>query len=151
MSDNINLSEERIAEYKAAFEIFDKDKDNAINDKELGTVMRNLGQNQSDEELKRIIHEVDLEENGVINLHEFIYLMTKPLNANDTEEELIEVFKIFDRDGDGYINSHELRSVLSSLCEETNPEEIEEMIKEVDIDGDRKVDFQEFVKMMTSK
>ena len=151
MSDNINLSEERIAEYKAAFEIFDKDKDNAINDKELGTVMRNLGQNQSDEELKRIIHEVDLEENGVINLHEFIYLMTKPLNANDTEEELIEVFKIFDRDGDGYINSHELRSVLSSLCEETNPEEIEEMIKEADIDGDGKVDFQEFVKMMISK
>ncbi len=151
MTENFNLSEERMAEYKAAFEIFDKDKDNAINDKELGAVMRNLGQNQSDEELKRMIHEVDLEGNGVINFHEFIYLMTKQMKENDTEEELIEVFKIFDRDGDGYINSHELRSVLSSLCEETNPDEIEEMIKEADIDGDGKVDYEEFVKMVTSK
>ena len=146
-----NLSEERITEFKAAFELFDKDRDGAINNKELGTVMRNLGQNPSEEELKQMINEIDLDKNGVIDFNEFLYLMVKKMNGNDTEEELLEAFKVFDRDGNGYVTSHELRCVMTTLCEETSPEEIEEMIKEADIDGDGQVDYQEFVKMMMSK
>ena len=146
-----NLSEERITEFKAAFELFDKDRDGAINNKELGTVMRNLGQNPSDEELKQMIKEIDLDGNGVIDFNEFLYLMVKKMNGNDTEEELLEAFKVFDRDGNGYVTSHELRSVMTSLCEGTTPEEVEEMIKEADIDGDGQIDYQEFVKMMMTK
>ena len=146
-----DLSEERITEFKAAFELFDKDRDGAINNKELGTVMRNLGQNPSEEELKQMINEIDFDKNGVIDFNEFLYLMVKKMNGNDTEEELLEAFKVFDRDGNGYVTSHELRNVMTSLCEETSPEEIEEMIKEADIDGDGQVDYQEFVKMMMSK
>ena len=146
-----NLSEEKITEFKAAFELFDKDRDGAINNKELGTVMRNLGQNPSEEELKQMIKEIDLDGNGVIDFNEFLYLMVKKMNGNDTEEELLEAFKVFDRDGDGYVTSHELRSVMTSLCEGTTQEEVEEMIKEADIDGDGQVDYQEFVKMMISK
>ena len=146
-----DLSEERITEFKAAFELFDQDRDGTINNKELGTIMRNLGQNPSEEELKEMIREIDLDGNGVIDFNEFLYLMIKKMNNNDTEEELIETFKIFDRDGDGLVSSHELRNVLSSLGQETTPEEIEEMIKEADIDGDGFVDYQEFVKMMISK
>ena len=146
-----NLSEERITEFKAAFELFDKDRDGAINNRELGTVMRNLGQNPSEEELKQMIKEIDLDGNGVIDFNEFLYLMVKKMNGNDTEEELLEAFKVFDRDGDGYVTSHELRSVMTSLCEGTTQEEVEEMIKEADIDGDGQVAYQEFVKMMISK
>ena len=146
-----NLSEEKITEFKAAFELFDKDRDGAINNKELGTVMRNLGQNPSEEELKQMIKEIDLDGNGVIDFNEFLYLMVKKMNGNDTEEELLEAFKVFDRDGNGYVTSHELRSVMTSLCENTSPEEVEEMIKEADIDGDGQVDYQEFVKMMMSQ
>ena len=146
-----NLSEERITEFKAAFELFDRDRDGAINNKELGTVMRNLGQNPSEEELREMIKEIDLDGNGVIDFNEFLYLMVKKMNTNDTEEELLETFKIFDRDGDGFVSSHELRNVLASLGQETTPEEIEEMIKEADMDGDGLVDYQEFVKMMMAK
>ena len=108
-----NLSEERITEFKAAFELFDRDRDGAINNNELGTVMRNLGQNPSEEELREMIKEIDLDGNGVIDFNEFLYLMVKKMNTNDTEEELLETFKIFDRDGDGFVSSHELRNVLA--------------------------------------
>ena len=146
-----NLSAERITEFKSAFELFDKDRDGAINNKELGTVMRNLGQNPSEEELKQMIKEIDLDGNGVIDFNEFLYLMVKKMKGNDTEEELLEAFKVFDRDGNGYVTSHELRNVLTSLCEGTSPEEVEEMIREADIDGDGQVDYQEFVKMMMTQ
>ena len=146
-----NLSEEKIAEFRAAFELFDKDRDAKITTKELGTVMRNLGQNPTEVELTEMIAEVDLDGNGTIDFKEFLGLMVRKMKDTDTEEELLEAFKVFDRDGNGYITSHELRHVMTNLGEALSPEEVEEMIKEADLDGDGQIDYEEFVRMMMSK
>ena len=107
-----NLSEEKITEFRAAFELFDKDRDGKITTKEVGTLMRNLGQNPSEEELKQMIREVDLDGNGTIDFKEFLCLMVKKMKGTDTEEELIEAFKVFLK--------NELASDLHSL--ELHPE-----------------------------
>ena len=146
-----NLSEEKITEFKAAFELFDKDRDGTITTKELGILMRNLGQNPSEEELKQMIREVDLDGNGTIDFKEFLCLMVKKMKGTDTEEELLEAFKVFDRDGNGYITSHELRYIMTNLGVGLTPEEVEEMVKEADLDNDGQIDYDEFVKMMLSK
>ena len=52
------LTEEQIAEFKEAFSLFDKDGDGTITTKELGTVMRSLGQNPTEAELQDMINEV---------------------------------------------------------------------------------------------
>jgi len=49
----------RCAEFKEAFSLFDKDGDGTITTKELGTVMRSLGQNPTEAELQDMINEVD--------------------------------------------------------------------------------------------
>lgn len=46
-------------EFKEAFSLFDKDGDGTITTKELGTVMRSLGQNPTEAELQDMINEVD--------------------------------------------------------------------------------------------
>jgi Ca2+-binding EF-hand superfamily protein len=48
-----------IPEFREAFSLFDKDGDGDITTKELGTVMRSLGQNPSESELQEMIKEVD--------------------------------------------------------------------------------------------
>eukprot|EP00918_Siedleckia_nematoides_P002295 GHVU01005218.1.p3 GENE.GHVU01005218.1~~GHVU01005218.1.p3 ORF type:complete len:129 (+),score=22.57 GHVU01005218.1:178-564(+) len=97
------LNEEQIAEFKEAFSLFDKDSDGTITTKELGTVMRSLGQNPTEAELQDMINEVDVDGNGTIEFVEFLNLMAKKMKDNDTEEELIEAFKVFDRDGNGIV------------------------------------------------
>jgi len=146
-----NLSEEKIAEFRAAFELFDKDRDGKITTKELGTVMRNLGQNPTDSELQEMINEVDLDGNGNIDFKEFLGLMVRKMKDTDTEEELLEAFKVFDRDGNGLISSIELRHVMTQLGEKLTDDEVEEMIKEADQDGDGYINYEEFVKMMMTK
>ena len=45
----------------------------------------------------------------------------------------------------------ELRHVMTNLGEKLTDEEVDEMIREADIDGDGQVNYEEFVTMMTSK
>jgi calmodulin len=144
-----NLTEEQIAEFKEAFQIFDKDGDGSITTKELGTVMRSLGQNPSDDEIKAMIEEVDVDKSETIDFKEFLGLMAKKMKKSDSEEELIEAFRIFDRDGNGKISAHELRYVmLSSGEEELTEQDIQTIIHEADTDGDGYIDYKEFVKIM---
>lgn len=68
----------------------------------------------------------------------------------DSQEEIEEAFKVFDKDGNGYISSTELRHVMTSLGEKLTDEEVDEMIREADINGDGQINYQEFVKMMVN-
>jgi len=146
-----NLTEEQIAEFKEAFSLFDRDGDGRITSKELGTVMRALGQNPTEGELNDMIHEVDIDGNGTIDFPEFLTMMAKKMQDTDTEEEIREAFKVFDKDGNGFISAAELRHVMTSLGEKLTDEEVEEMIKEADADGDGQINYDEFVKLMLSK
>lgn len=63
------------------------------------------------------------------------------MKETDKEEELKEAFRVFDRNGDGFISAPELRLVMTNLGEKLTDEEVEDMIKEADLDGDGLVNY----------
>lgn len=52
-----------------------------------------------------------------------------------------EAFRVFDRNGDGFISAPELRLVMTNLGEKLTDEEVEDMIREADLDGDGVVSY----------
>ncbi|XP_074566659.1 calmodulin-1-like [Curcuma longa] len=142
------LSEEQVTEFHEAFCLFDKDGDGCITPEELGTVIKSLGQNPSEEELQEMVQEVDADGNGSIEFGEFLSLMARKVKETNVEEELKEAFKVFDKDQNGFISATELRNVMINLGEKLTDEEVEKMIKEADLDGDGQVNYEEFVRMM---
>lgn len=52
-----------------------------ITTKELGTVMRSLGQNPTEAELQDMINEVDADGNGTIDFPEFLNLMQRKMQV----------------------------------------------------------------------
>lgn len=128
------------------------DGDGTITTKELGTVMRSLGQNPTEAELQDMINEVDTDSNGTIDFRkplypnpafqrspdkvwshataEFLTMMARKMKDTDSEEEIKEAFKVFDKDGNGFISAAELRHVMTNLGEKLSDTEVEEMIRE---------------------
>ncbi|XP_058873157.1 troponin C type 1b (slow) isoform X1 [Acipenser ruthenus] len=79
-----NLTEEQKNEFKAAFDIFIQDaEDGCISTKELGKVMRMLGQNPTPEELTEMIDEVDEDGSGTVDFDEFLVMMVRCMKCCD--------------------------------------------------------------------
>lgn len=68
--------------------------------------------------------------------------MSRDLDEEDHEVALREAFKMFDRDGNGYIDADELRLCMMNLGEKLTLEEVEEMIREVDVDFDGRMNYE---------
>jgi calmodulin len=110
--------------------------------------MRSLGQHPTNKELEAMIKEVDADKTGTINFNEFLNMMARKMTDQESAEALSESFKVFDKDGNGLITSAELLHVMTNLGEKMEIAEAEECIREVDVDGDGKVNYDEFIKMM---
>uniref|UniRef100_A0A8C5AV96 Troponin C, slow skeletal and cardiac muscles n=1 Tax=Gadus morhua TaxID=8049 RepID=A0A8C5AV96_GADMO len=138
-------------EFQAAFNMFDSDGGGDISTKELGQVMRMLGQNPTREELDAIIEEVDEDGSGTIDFEEFLVMMVQQLKedqAGKSEEELSEIFRIFDKNGDGFIDREEFGDIIHRTGEPLVEEDIDEMMADSDANKDGRLDFDEFLRMM---
>lgn len=80
--------------------------------------------------------------NGTIDFPEFLTMMARKMKDTDSEEEIKEAFRVFDKDGNGFISAAELRHVMTNLGEKLTDEEVDEMIREADIDGDGQVNYE---------
>lgn len=66
-----------------------------------------------------------------------------------SDAEILEAFKAFDLDKNNYVGAAEIRHVLVNIGEQVTDEEVDEMIKMVDTDGDGQVSWEEFYNMVT--
>ena len=70
-------------------------------------------------------------------------------NDKFTDKEIKEAFEAFDLDHNSFVGAAEIRHVLINIGENVTDEEVDEMIRMVDKDGDGQVSFDEFYEMVT--
>ncbi|CAF0889606.1 unnamed protein product [Brachionus calyciflorus] len=75
------LSPEQQELFKQAFNEIDKDGDGRITSTELGDVFRATGLNHSDEEVKKMIAEIDTNNNGTIEFNEFLSMIANKFGS----------------------------------------------------------------------
>ena len=85
--------EEHLAEFQEVFALFDKEGDGTIATKDLGTVMRALGQQPTAAELQDMISE-DADGSSTVGFPEFVTMARKMRNTDSNEEEIGEAFKV---------------------------------------------------------
>ena len=150
-SEIASLSEETKADYMDAFNMFDTNHDGTINSQKIGELMRKLGKNPTESQLNQIIGNIAKNGSKQIGFDDFVELMEQKNKENDPEIEIINMFQIFNKENNGVISNEELFHIIRTFGETLTDEEIREIITEADVDGDGYINYEEFVRMMTTK
>merc|ERR1719446_1015817 len=78
--------------------------------------------------------------------------MPKPKEMTEEQKkEVKEAFDLFDTDGSGAIDAKELKIAMQALGFEPTLDEVAKMVRDIDIDGNATVEFEEFIEMMEGK
>merc|ERR1712139_751631 len=117
------LSEEQLDEIREAFSLFDSDASGMIDIRELKAAMRALGFEVKNEELKKMVTDIDNDGNGTIEFVEFLGMMTGKMGEKDSREDIEKVFKFFDDDNTNKISFRNLACVAEELGENIDDEE----------------------------
>merc|ERR1712028_197814 len=100
-----------------------------IDIRELKAAMRALGFEVKNEELKKMVTDID---NDTIEFVEFLGMMTAKMGEKDTREDIEKVFKLFDDDNSNKISFRNLARVAEELGENIDDEELQDMINQAD-------------------
>ncbi|KAI0281301.1 EF-hand [Russula aff. rugulosa BPL654] len=143
------LSDEQKQEIKEAFELFDTDKDGAVDYHELKVAMRALGFDLKKAEVLKTLRDHDKTGHGLLEYDDFVKIMTEKILARDPMEEIRRAFQLFDDDNTGKISIRNLRRVAKEIGDRLEDDELQAMIDEFDLDQDGEINEQEFFAIMT--
>jgi Ca2+-binding EF-hand superfamily protein len=120
---------------KQAYEILSKrNRNRALNLKDVGIVIRAAGYSPTNIELKKLI-DTKL---GQTYVHQLFDLKTiqdlcKGLKKR-SEKDIHDSLRCFDYERNGFISAQEIKYFLSTRGEKLSEEEIDEMLRDMDID-----------------
>ncbi|KAJ9479772.1 Cell division control protein 31 [Pseudozyma hubeiensis] len=142
------LTDEQRQEIKEAFELFDTDKDGAIDYHELKVAMRALGFDLKKAEVLKLLRDHDKTNSGLLEWDDFNKIMSERIASRDPMEEIRKAFSLFDDDGTGKISLRNLKRVAKELGETLDDDELQAMIDEFDLDQDGEINENEFIQIM---
>ncbi|XP_052764541.1 calmodulin-A-like isoform X2 [Mya arenaria] len=140
------------SEIRELFRLFDTNNDRSISVQELDKAMRFLGMSPTQQQITDAMRGLDTND-GRIEFQEFYKFMQAEMTKMDeadftnNEETVRSAFRTFDKDGNGYIDEKELRIAMKKLGEALTDKEMDDMMKQADVDGDGKINYEEFVKI----
>lgn len=90
---------------------------------------------------------MDVNGNGFVEFNELVNAIVDLPELKEeilvNQEHLAAAFNLFDRDGNGYITATELAVAMATMGQPLTCEELTEMIKEADSNGDGMISFDE--------
>ena len=152
------LKESKINEMKNEFLKLDIDGDGSISLEELGKILRSMkGKLKvSEEEIEKVLKEIDKDKDGYIDVKEYFANMENSTSKNLIHRALVQrskarkAFEKFDKDGSGFITTEELLEVFEELMGgPVTIDQFETMIQECNKNKDGKINYEEFVVLMT--
>lgn len=143
----------QLEEFKEAFALFDNKSTGSVPIEVVGTIVRSLGHNPSRGVISSIEEELSADQKTEVAFGDFLGILAKYFkdSNDDPATELNQAFKVFDKKGDGTINVTELIHILSTLGEQLTEDEVERMMSEGNIESNGEINYESFVKLITSE
>uniref|UniRef100_A0A672LSC4 Calmodulin n=1 Tax=Sinocyclocheilus grahami TaxID=75366 RepID=A0A672LSC4_SINGR len=141
-----------VTDFKEAFGLFDRVGDSKVAYNQVADIMRALGQNPTNKDVKKILGDPSADDmaNKRLDFDGFL-AMLKTVDAiqKGTYDDYVEGLRVFDKEGNGTVMGAELRIVLSTLGEKMSEPEIESLMQGQE-DENGSVHYEAFVKHVLS-
>jgi Ca2+-binding EF-hand superfamily protein len=120
---------------------------------EVGTIVRSLGFNPTELQLKELIDKMEDDANpGYVTIAAFLPVATRIIQDDeiprDSYETILRAFQVFDTEGRGYIEVEDLREALTAQGERFSEEEIESLIRACADSTTGRVMFEEYASLL---
>jgi len=124
-----DLSEDQLSESRDVFAYFDTKGDEKVAINQVGDVLRALGQNPTEADIKKCSANWP-DSDSRITFEQFlpIYQQIYKNRENHSVEEFVEGLSLFDKEGNGFISVAELRHLLTTLGERLSDEEADQLL-----------------------
>ncbi|KAL5722534.1 non-specific serine/threonine protein kinase [Ranunculus cassubicifolius] len=142
-----HLSVEEVEVIRDMFKLMDNDNNGKITYEELRAGLQKVGSQLAEPEMKMLMEVADVDNNGTLDYGEFV-AVTIHLQRMENDEHFRRAFLFFDMDGSGFIEREELQAALVDESGGIDVEVLNDIIREVDIDKDGRISYEEFVSMM---
>ena len=139
------MSSEPVRDVHDVFNMMDANGDGYLDPDDLRITMNTLGFEFNNDELQRLVMELDPENMGKIDMKNFAELIRQKMTEKDHIEEIQMAFQMLDTGKKGKITFSDLRQVAKELGENISDQELHEMINEADQDNDGEISFEEFL------
>eukprot|EP00744_Colponema_vietnamica_P002053 GILI01003307.1.p1 GENE.GILI01003307.1~~GILI01003307.1.p1 ORF type:complete len:205 (+),score=27.25 GILI01003307.1:87-701(+) len=145
------LTDEEIADFKEAFAFFDKSGDGTMESKDLGVAMRSLGVRITDAELKGLISEIDPDNNGSLDVNDFLSCMAEYASRTETDDDIRQSFSCFNKDDSEFVSVEEFSHVLMRLGDRLSTQEVQDILALVDPKGTGLVKVEDLVSCLNKR
>merc|ERR1712166_539404 len=148
----IDGSSTKLSRAEQTFTLLDKDKDGYITQEDIAVALDCIAAKYTRIELQAMFEQLDVDGGGTFDKSEFIGAFHKPAvhpwqEVKELSRKMRAVeaaWRMLDKDDDGSVTIDELTETLRRFADD---DEISEMVRVADVDGDGEVSYHEFVKV----
>merc|ERR1711930_6470 len=148
------FTEDQIEDFKEVFQLFDTKGDGLIQVSQVGDVLRALGTNPTEGDVKKLVQSTNSKggSDARVTFETFLPLLqaVSGKKITDTVDDFVEGLRHFDKEGNGRISAIGLRHLLTGLGEKMSEEEVEQLIHGKE-DSQGNINYEEFVKMVLAQ
>jgi len=145
------FSNDDMSALRNIFALMDHEDCGKISMEEMKQLLNSQNCYPTEAELAKIIEEVDFDRDGEINFEDFVMYCSKRgtnCSALQNDRAIKQAFNFLDRNGDGYVTARDISHVMRTIGRDMAEEQAEQMLAEVDKDGDGRISYECFKNVM---
>lgn len=151
LDDTVDMDIKEIKQIREVFEILDINNNGLIDMEEMAVFLESQGFAQKNKVLFSLFKEIPNEKRFQIDWAEFLEMFKHRVSENNSRLQMKNLFDFLTINQSNELSVDALKIMVKQLGEDISEKELKDMVKKADLDGDGKVNFEDFYALMMQK
>ena len=143
-----DFQEERLKLMRQVLDLYDPNDEGTVQTKDISKILKAMGRTLDNEDEQNFREAADPENTGVISKDNFLETVEAMFSLpKESVNELVDAFKVFDVRNTGKISVKNFKNVLVKIGQDFNENEVDEILKYIDVDRDGNININDFIQV----